>query len=158
MVEVAEWLWQEPRATTGRPGDIADEWCGGGSVPFATGLMVNADAAMRVSAAYACVRLISESLAMLPLVIYKKRPDGGKDEAINHPLYDLLAYDPNDWQTSYECREMLQMRVLLRGNAYAKINAGPRGFADSLEPIHPDRIKPVLLPSKRIGYDVQTPT
>lgn len=120
--------------------------------------MVNADAAMRVATVYACVRLISETLAMLPLNIYRRRPDGGKDLSPNHPLNDLLASAPNEWQTSFEFREMMQMHLLLRGNAYARINSGPRGFADSLEPIHPDRVTPVLLANKRLGYKVQMPT
>lgn len=162
MGGVAEWLWQDnARASSGGSVGLWDGWyhdgAGGWSRPSATGLMINADGAMRVSAVFACVRLISESLAALPLLIYKVGADGSKKLATNHPLFDVLARQPNDWQTSMEFREMMQAFLLLWGNAYALIVPGDRGFAHSLEPIHPDRVRTERLEGGRIRYQVTTP-
>lgn len=82
--------------------------------------------AMQNSAVYACVKVIAESIASLPLHVYE-HTEGGKEKAIKHPLYFLLHDAPNDEMTSFTFREMLITQLLLRGNAYAQIlrnNAG----------------------------------
>lgn len=106
----------------------------------ASGVPVSAQTALKISTVWACVRLIAETIASLPLVVYQRRADGGRSEATNHPLFDLLHDQPNRYQTAFEFREMMTGHALLRGNAYAKIEPGPRGFADQLIPLHPDRV------------------
>jgi len=94
--------------------------------------------AFSVAAVYACVRVIAETVASLPIILYRRRDDGGKDRAENDPLYDLLRYKPNPFQTSMEFREQLLTHTLLRGNAYAKIIRDFNGFIVELLPLDPD--------------------
>jgi len=117
-----------------------------------TGINVSADTALTYSAVYACVKVLAEGVASLPLITYHRRDDGGKDRATDHPIYDLLHDQPNDWQTSFEWREMSQGHLALRGNAYSKMIAGPRGFVDQLVPLHPDRVKVELLENGHLRY------
>jgi HK97 family phage portal protein len=116
------------------------------------GVTVNADTAMKTSAVYACVRLISETLASLPLILYQRLPNGGKDRALNHPLYDLLHDEPCQQPrlTAFQWKSTCMVHLLLRGNAYCRIVAGPRGPVDQLRLIHPDRVE------TRINGDVVT--
>lgn len=71
--------------------------------------------AFSVAAVYACVRVIAETTASLPIILYRRRADGGKDRAEGDPLYDLLRYKPNPFQTSMEFREQMMTHALLRG-------------------------------------------
>ena len=82
--------------------------------------MVSEESSMRVSAVYACVRVLSETIASLPLPIYK-RLDRGKDKAYDHPIYSLLHDMPNPEMTSFTFREVMMTNLLLWGNAYAQI-------------------------------------
>jgi HK97 family phage portal protein len=127
-----------------RPGDADDFWYQKQPYLNQSGACVTPDSAMRVAAVNACVRIIAESVASLPLLIYKWRKDGGKERAEKHPLYDVLRVRPNRWQTSFEWREMMQAHLLLRGNAYSRIVPGPRGVVDQLVPLHPDQVEPKI--------------
>lgn len=120
---------------TGRYDDILEY-----GLRSTSGVPITPDTALKISTVWACVRLIAETIASLPLIVYRVRPDGGRERAENHPLYDLLHDQPNRYQTAFEFREMMTGHALLRGNAYAKIEAGPRGPADQLIPLHPDRV------------------
>ena len=131
-----------------------DRWYGPLSEPSATGVRVSPETAMRVTAVYRCVQILAATLASLPLLIYRRLPGGGKDRASDHPLYDVLHRRPNGWQTSFEFRQMLMTHLCLRGNAYAEILPGERGFADRLEPLHPDRVVPELVTSGRLRYRI----
>ena len=86
-----------------------------------SGMRVSPDSALRLAAVYACVRILAETMASLPLVIYQRRPDGGKDKVTDHWLYRLMAKRPNRFQNPFEWREMLQGHMALRGNAYNQI-------------------------------------
>jgi HK97 family phage portal protein len=122
----------------------------------ASGASVNATSALKISTVWACVRLISETIASLPAFVYERLPDGGRQRATNHPLYDLLHSQPNDSQTAFEFFEMMTGHVLLRGNAYARIVPGARGFADQLIPVHPDEVTPEKVPgTSKLRYRVQ---
>ena len=72
-----------------------------------SGMRVSPDGALRLAAVYACVRILSETMASLPVVVYRRRSDGGKDRITDHWLYDLLAKRPNRFQNPFEWREML---------------------------------------------------
>jgi HK97 family phage portal protein len=91
-------------------------------------------------------------LASLPLVIYQRRADGGKDKVTDHWLYRLLAKRPNRFQNPFEWREMLQGHLALRGNAYNQIITNAKGEVVELMPLHPDRIRLELLPSGEYRY------
>lgn len=106
-----------------------------------SGLSITPETALQVTTVYAAVRALSEGVASLPLLLYRRRADGGKERAAEHPLFRLLHRRPNPWQTSYEWREMMQGHVLLRGNAYSWKNAVANGRVRELIPLHPDRME-----------------
>lgn len=86
-----------------------------------SGKRVNERTAMQMTAVYACVRILAESVAGLPLHLYRYTDSGGKEKAIDHPLYFLLHDEPNPEMTSFVFRETLMTHLLLWGNAYAQI-------------------------------------
>lgn len=106
--------------------------------------------ALRATVVLACVRVLSASVAGLPLHLYRRLAGGGKELARDVPLYRVLHTTPNDWQTSYEWRETLMLHLLLHGNAYCEI----RGAGDSrqLLPLHPSRMKVDRLENGRLRY------
>jgi HK97 family phage portal protein len=124
------------------------------TVRAGSGMRVSADNALRVAAVYASVRILAETMASLPFVLYRQRADGGKDRVTDHWLYRLLAKRPNRYQNPYEWREMLQGHLGLRGNAFNRIVANSRGEIQELVPIHPDRIKMELTPAGDYRYRV----
>jgi len=86
----------------------------------AAGRSVTVDSALQLSTVWACVRLISETIATLPLVLYRRLPDGGREPAKNHPLYDLLRQQPNYDMTAVQMIEAIAASMLLWGNAYCE--------------------------------------
>jgi HK97 family phage portal protein len=88
------------------------------------GATVTEDTAMQIMAVYACVRLKSETIASLPLNMFKKRR-GGKEKAEDHPLYFLLHDIPNPEQTSFEFRQMMQVCKMICGESFAEIVRDP---------------------------------
>lgn len=138
----------------GEPGFADDFWYGALGQETDTGLKITPANAMQVSAVFACVRVLSETIASLPLKIYKKKPDGTREEARQHPIADLIAYRPNSWQTSFEFREMMQMQLELFGNAYAQLIPGPRGYVHEIIPIHSDFVRPEIVRRGVIRYQV----
>lgn len=106
----------------------------------AAGVRVDPYTAMRTSAVYACVRVVSEDVAKLPLLVYKVDKRGGRTLATDHPLFRLLKHRPNDWQSAFEWKEMMEAHIELRGNAYSLIERDAGGRVTGLIPIHPDRV------------------
>ena len=106
----------------------------------ATGRNINADAALQASAVYACVRFLSETIASLPLHIYKKLEGGGKERATDHYLYDILHHDANPEMNSFEFRELIMVHLCLRGNAYIEMVRDNGGRVRELWPLNPDRV------------------
>jgi len=130
------------------------EWLGGGG-NTASGVAVTPDTAMREAAVYACVRVLAESVAQLPLFVYQRRKSGGKDKASDHQLYNLLHNQPNRWQTSFEYRESLMGAVTLRGNAISRVVSTGAGAVSELIPLMPDRVKIFRAPDGRRAYRYQ---
>ncbi|MFN4176433.1 phage portal protein [Phenylobacterium sp.] len=83
------------------------------------GKTVTADSALQLSAVFDCVRITAQGLASLPLKIYRKTADGGREEIDDHPLADLLSLDPNADQTAFEFWEAMAARAVLNGNGIA---------------------------------------
>ena len=101
---------------------------------------VSPDLAMKLSAVYACVYVLSSSVAQLPLHV--KRKSGDKVDTVkDHPAYYLLHDSPNAWQTSYKLREYAQSSVLLYGNAYIHIVRNKNGEVVSLESLEPWKVQ-----------------
>ena len=105
-----------------------------------SGKVVNERTAMQTSAVYACVRILSESIASLPLHVYNHTNDGGKERNLTHPLYRLLHDEPNSEMTSFVFRETLMVHLQLWGNAYAQIIRDGRGYPIALYPLMPDKM------------------
>ncbi len=104
------------------------------------GVMVSEDSSMRFSAVYACVRILSESIASLPLKIYKRGPDGSKKPATNHPLYKILHDVMNSEQTAFQGREEIVAHLCLWGNAYLKKIYNNQGKITELIPLPPWKV------------------
>lgn len=105
-----------------------------------SGKRVNERTAMQMTAVYSCVRILSEAVAGLPLQFYRYTADGGKEKAVDHPLYFLLHDEPNPEMTSFVFRETLMTHLLLWGNAYSQIIRNARGEIIALYPLMPDRM------------------
>ncbi|MGH3848556.1 MAG: phage portal protein, partial [Pseudonocardiaceae bacterium] len=118
------------------------------------GIYVNEDTALRLTAVFAAVKILAESLAVLPLILYRRLRTGGKERATDHPLYTLAHDTPNEDHTSFELRELLQGHLGLRGNGYAEIIRDGRGIVRELEPLDPRCVRPYRLESGRPAYEV----
>ncbi len=120
--------------------------------PGVAGVDVNTTTAEGISAVYACVAAISETVGSLPLDVYRNT-DNGREKAKSHPLYRLLHDAPNNYQTALEFREQMQRHVLLRGNAYAEIVWNPNGSVKALLPLHPDSVTVLRSSLGNLVYD-----
>ncbi|MDR1364077.1 MAG: phage portal protein [Oscillospiraceae bacterium] len=105
-----------------------------------SGKAVNERSAMQVTCVYACVRVIAETIASLPLQVYK-RTEIGKEKALKHPLYRLLHDESNPEMTSFVLRETLMSHLLLWGNAFAQILRNGRGEIVALYPLMPNQMQ-----------------
>ena len=104
------------------------------------GKTVNERSAMQMTAVYACVRILAESIASLPLHLYEKGENGDRIRAEDHPLYTLLHDEPNPEMTSFIFREVMVTHLLLWGNCYAQILRNGRGEVVGLYPLMPNRM------------------
>lgn len=107
--------------------------------PTTSGKTVNEKTAMQTTAVYACVRILAEAIASLPLSVYQTT-GLGKEKATNHNLYHLLHDEPNPEMTSFVFRETLMSHLLLWGNAYAQIIRDHNGKVLSLYPLLPNKM------------------
>lgn len=105
-----------------------------------SGKAVTERSAMQMTAVYSCVRILSEAVAGLPLHFYRYTDDGGKEKAIEHPLYSLLHDEPNPEMTSFVFRETLMTHLLLWGNAYAQIIRNGKNEIIALYPLMPNKM------------------
>jgi HK97 family phage portal protein len=127
----------------GNPGDdrYFEPWAG----PTGAGVAVTAESALKCAAVFRCVTILSDTLSTQPFGMFQLKvdgqPDSGMDSAPNHPINDIIGMHPNPRNTAAEFWGTMMLHAVLRGVAYAEIKPGPRGFANSLEFIHPDRIE-----------------
>ncbi|MCD8337053.1 MAG: phage portal protein [Lachnospiraceae bacterium] len=103
--------------------------------------LVSERSAMQVAAVYACVRVLAEAVAQLPLHLYRYTGEGSKEKAADHPLYFLLHDEPNPEMSSFVFRETLMTHILLWGNAYAQIIRNGKGDILALYPLMPNRMR-----------------
>jgi HK97 family phage portal protein len=133
-----------------------DFWYGpAGRVMTAAGVRIDAESAQKVSAYFRGVDILSTSLAMLPLGVYRRSEDGR--ESVRTTLFDVVGRKPNHWQDSFQWRRQQVRHLIHHGNGYSRIVAGSRGFLDQLWPIHPTLVTPRQIPSGRLLYDVREP-
>ena len=139
---------------SGAPAPWDDYWYSPLGTSSASGMRVNADSVMRIAAVQACVSIIARNIAMMPCKIYTENSAGSKKIVAHHPIYSR----PNNSQTAFEFKQMMEAHVELRGNAYAEIVPGRRGAIDQLIPMHPDRVHVEMMkPSGRLRYVYNDP-
>lgn len=150
----------EKRATAGgsfhvsqSPPGWIDRWSSWGT---AAGVSVNESNALQVAAVYACVRVLAETLASLPLPLYRRGAGGQKTRAPDHYLYSLLHDAPNPELTSFEFRETMQGHLGLWGNAYSEIEIDGAGRARALWPLRPDKMS-VSRQNGALTYEYRLP-
>lgn len=105
-----------------------------------SGAYVTGETAMRLSTVYKCIKVLSETIGMLPMHMYRRLPKG-RERVREHAVARLLSVQPNRWQTPMQFKQMLEAHRSLRGNGYAEIIWGPSGEPEELIPLHPDRCK-----------------
>nr|DAJ71294.1 MAG TPA: Portal [Caudoviricetes sp.] len=105
-----------------------------------SGKAVTEQTAMQMTAVYSCVRILAEAVAGLPLHLYKYTENGGKEKALDHPLYRLLHDEPNPEMSSFVFREALMTHLLLWGNAYAQVIRNGKGEVVAIYPLMPNRM------------------
>ena len=127
------------------PGE-ARMWDEDGDSRSSAGVRIDSNNAHQVAAVFACLRVIAETVASLPLHVLERTPGGGKRVARELPLYRQLHSQPNGWQTSFEWREQAVFHVGLWGNAFSELKAG------QIVPLHPSRMKVERIENGKIRY------
>jgi HK97 family phage portal protein len=122
-----------------------------------SGIRVNADNAMACSAYTACIRVISDAVSALPLHVFERMANGGKQKAQTHPVYRLLHMQPNPWQTAQEFRDWMTGMYLHYGASYAEIRPGARGAVSELWPLHSSRMEVERLEDGTLRYRYREP-
>ena len=112
---------------------------------------ITATNALRSTPVWAAVNLIAGTIGSLPLVLYRETP-GGKEEATDLPLFNMLRWQPNKYQTAIELFEMGQGHLCLRGNAFYRLETNRADELTAIVPLHPDRMKLKLLSDGIIEY------
>jgi HK97 family phage portal protein len=100
------------------------------------GERVTPELAMKTGVWMACARIVAETVASLPLHLYRRVNDDQVERATTNPLYRVLARRPNSWQTRYEWVEQLCLHLGFYGNSYQLKVRGARGFLEELHPLH----------------------
>ena len=106
-----------------------------------SGEQVDEKSAMQIATVYACVRLLAESVAQLPLHLYRVTGDDGQEKAKNHPLYRILYREPNPEMTSFSFWEAVMTHLLLWGNAYAQVVRDGKNSILGLYPLLPENVE-----------------
>lgn len=125
----------------------------------ASGEAINEKSALTVVAVYAAVKILSETVACLPLEVFRRLPGGGKEPVHDHPMYRLLHDEPNPEVASFNWRETSQGHLCTYGNAYSEIQRdflGQRPVA--IWGLSPKQTKPVRAKDDgRIVYEYRNP-
>lgn len=114
---------------------------------------VTAGQALKNTAVLRSVDLISGVMARLPLSMKETQANGAVVEAKDHPLYRVLMHKPNEWQNANQFKQLMQLWVLVHGNAYAQI-VKSGGRVVSLNPLHPNRVTVEQEPDFSLTYRV----
>lgn len=141
-------------------------WLGGNATAQRTGIQAETpstnayeettiagpDAALQVSTVWACVKLLVETIASLPLFVYRTDRDGQRTLARGDRLYDLLHDSPNRRMTAQEFWEYMLLNLVLRGNAYAHIERNVDGSAFALWPLAADQVSVKVMSDGALMY------
>lgn len=143
---------REKRATTSSTSDpyLAEFFNQGGGISG----YVDKDRASGLAVGQACINAIAPVLASMPMHLYRRSQNGGREKAIEHPLYEVLHGVANPQQNAFEVREYLLASLLINGNAYAKIIWNGRGQVTQLIPVDPSTVAVERLESGRLRYRI----
>lgn len=129
------------------------DWAG--ISPVASGVNVNENTALTYSAVWSATRTLCETIAQLPLKVYERKPDGGREEAVTHPLYSILHDAPNADMDSFSYREASAACLINWGNWYSEILRPANNKIQALLPLHASYVEPKRDDDKRIYYLVR---
>ncbi len=118
---------------------------------------ITPDSALQSTVVLACCRILAETISGLPLHVMRRTKDGGKEPATDLPLYKVLSFAPNEWQTKFEFFEQIVMFLTLWGNSYSLIRSGKYGAVSALDNLHPSRMEVERLENGRLRYSYTNP-
>lgn len=150
----------EQRATVADPihpsADAAAEmfsWLGSGSADP----VVTPSSAITNMAVLSCVRVLAESIATLPMKLFRRSQEG-RSAAVDHAVYRVLHDQGNAEMTAFELREVMMFHLALWGNFYGEIEMNGRADVLGVWPLLPDRTKPVRTESGNLAYVTRMPS
>ena len=156
--------WLDPKEERAAPRPAFSFSNSGGSIRLLSGDVAiygggltetEVEQSLAVSAFHACVRVVAESIASLPMRLMKKEGDGSvRDE--NNPLYNVLYSRFNEYQSSWDARCQMAMHCCLYGNSYAVKEYDGSGNVKAIWPLHPALVNVELLKNNRLAYDYMT--
>ena len=123
----------------------------------ASDIRITPDKALQSTVILSCCRIIAETIATLPLCVYRRKSDGSHELAYDVPLYKVLNFAPNSWQTKFEFVEQVCMNIGLWGNSYSQIISGRYGAVTELQNLHPSRMQVERLENGRLRYTYTNP-
>jgi HK97 family phage portal protein len=123
--------------------------------PSKAGVMVDDETAMRCATVYACVRVLAESIASLPIHLYKRLEGGGKERAAKMPLYRLMHAQPHPQMSAYQWVETAVTHLALTGNHFSEMVFDNRGQVAQLNTWNPSRVEVEVLPNGSLRYTYQ---
>lgn len=137
------------------PGPTDDFWYRGIPSLTSSGTVVSPDQSLSLTTVWRAVDLVAGTIATLPLNTYERRPDGkGRDLARSHEVFNLLRWQPNQWQTANKFFYMQQAHKMLRGNCFSKIVRDSLGTPLSIVPWNPDRVK-IKMKNGMLVYELE---
>lgn len=143
-----------PKAQRTPPAPSDDFWYQSTSLNSAH---VTPDSAIQNVTVYVCARLIADTISTLPLDMYRRLPNNGREKYSNHPLQEVIKHTPNPYQTGTQFWDWMARCCIFRGGAYAEIKSGRRGAVDQLIPLHPDYIQTEMLDNLKLRYTYNDP-
>ena len=129
----------EKRSNLATPEKWLVDWFSGG-YESTSGVSVTSATAMTFVAVYSCIDILSRTVGSLPLYLYRRLPEGGKELARKHPLFRLMRRQPNPEMSAGRYRSTLQGHLASWGNAYSYIEWGGNGYPRALWPLRPDLV------------------
>jgi len=118
------------------------------------GVRVSRETAMRVSAVYSCCRILAESIASLPVHLYRRLPGGGKERAPDHPMYDLVHRAPNPQMSAYQWMETMVYHMVMTGNAYNEKATNNAQGVHAVYPWNPEQTKIERTAKDELQYEL----
>lgn len=135
---------------------LSDEVHGGKFLTSAE-VRINPDTALQSTVFLAACRIISETVAGLPLLVHRRLKNGHEEIASEIPLSHVLGFAPNSWQTKFEFFEQMLMALTCWGNSYTEVKSGKYGSVTELNNLHPSRMRIERLENGRLKYSYNDP-